>query len=93
MFETITGIAATAGSIGTKVVLPAAIPIVAVAENFITEQTGVSLTFVVTACGICWYLNGRFTKLEDAVRELQKNLETHHCQRTDKCPTQDDESI
>lgn len=85
MIETITGALTTVSAIGTKVVLPAAIPIIAVSENIITEKTGVSLTFVITACGICWYLNGRFTRLEDAVKQLKRNLDTRPCQRNNEC--------
>ena len=93
MIETITGIITTAGTIGTKVVLPTAIPVLAVAEHMITEQTGVPLTILCAVGGACWYLNGRFTRIEDSIGDLKRNLENRPCQRTDTCPTKDGESI
>ena len=70
----------TGTTIVTKVMLPPLIPIAAMVDNVINEQTGVPLTIVAAIGGACWYINGRFTKLEDAVERVQKNLEERPCQ-------------
>ena len=67
MIETISAGIAAATGITTKVLLPAAVPIVAMGENFISESTGVPLTIVVAVGGACWYLNGRFTRIAHVI--------------------------
>lgn len=85
MIESMTAGLITVSGITTKVVLPAAVPVIAVAENLITEQTGVPLTIVAAIGGACWYLNGRFTRIEDSIDDLRKNLENRPCQKA-ACP-------
>lgn len=89
MITDLTALAVTAKGTATfvsKTILPPMVPVMAVAENVITESTGVPLTIVVAVGGACWYLQGRFTKIEDKIDAVADDLAKRPCQY-DKCPT------
>jgi hypothetical protein len=64
-----------------KSLLPPLVPVLAVAENVITESTGVPLTILAAVGGACWYLQGRFTKIEDKLEQLSEDLAKLPCHR------------
>jgi hypothetical protein len=72
------------GTMVTKTILPTFVPLLAMSENMITEQTGIPLTIVAAVGGACWYLNGRFTRIETKIEDLTENIMSRSCQK-DKC--------
>ena len=63
-----------------KAVLPPMGVIVAEAAGYIDAQTAVPLSVVVGIGGACWYLQGRFTKIEDKIDEMNRNIQSRPCQ-------------
>ena len=69
----------------SKAVLPPLAVVIAEANGVITEHTAVPLTLVVGISGACWYLQGRFTRIEDSIAELNRTIVArpcHHCPPT-----------
>ena len=71
---------AAGASVAGKVLLPPALPLGLMAQSMITSDTGIPLSSVGAVGGACWYLNGRFTRIEDKLDAVQKNLEARPCQ-------------
>ena len=88
MIEILTVKLMALGSLTVKTILPSSIPVIAMTEGIITENTGVPLTIVCAIGGACWYLQGRFTRIEDRLEELSTDLKRRPCQ-LDKCPMPD----
>ena len=82
MIETI-----IAGTIGvTKVVIPPIVPLWMMATSVITEETALPLTIVCAVGGACWYLQGRFTRIEShqetvhaTLDRLEKKIDSRPC--------------
>lgn len=74
MVEMILAKSTALGVLFGKVCVPPLAATWALAEGMINEQTGVPLTIVAAVGGACWYLNGRFTKLEDGQESLQREI-------------------
>jgi hypothetical protein len=89
-FEILVGAA-----IGTaKFLTPSLAAIGLASTGLINEQTQVPLTIVGVVGGACWYLNGRFTKLEDGqeqlngkINSLREDLSKRPCGISAICPT------
>ena len=64
------GIATMLGKFG----LPAITPLIAQAAGLINEQTVVPLTVVSAIGGACWYLNGRLTRIEDKIENMENKF-------------------
>lgn len=84
---------ATAIAASAKVIIPPLIPAYMLAENIINEATAIPLTIAAAVGGACWYLNGRFTRIE-AVQEsqnktlerLEEKLDSRPCGIAESCP-------
>ena len=74
------------GSLAVKTALPSSIPIIAMSEGMITADTGVPLTIVAAVGGACWYLNGRFVKIETQLKDMVDELNKRPC--ATMCPSQ-----
>ena len=79
--------AMAAAALVGKVVVPPLTEVTLIAADVITESTGVPLTIVAAVGGACWYLNGRFTKLEDGLNSLRDELSNRPCGVNAACPT------
>jgi len=76
-----------------KFCLPASIPFVMLAQSMINEQTATPLTVVCGIAGACWYINGRFTRIEVVLEDLKEASDasrTHHAQLCPLCQKKDD---
>lgn len=85
MIEILTVKLMTLGSITVKTLMPTSVPVIAMSEGMITEATGVPLTILCAVGGACWYLQGRFTKIEDRLDRLNDNIQSRPCQ-AQPCP-------
>ena len=63
-----------------KAVLPPSAVVLAESQGIIDEKTAVPLSIVVGIGAACWYLNGRFTKVETKLDDLAQNLNSRPCQ-------------
>ena len=66
-----------------KAVLPPCAVIMAEVNGYIDEKTAVPLSVVVGIGAACWYLIGRFTKIETKLDDLAENISSRPCQ---SCP-------
>lgn len=57
----------------TKMILPSLVPSALFAEGMLDEHTLIPATVVASACGLCWYLSGRFTKIEADIHVLKSD--------------------
>lgn len=76
-----------AAAVGTaKLLTPPIAAIGLAATGIITQDTSVPLTIAASIGGGCWYLNGRFTKIEDSLDELKRDNEEAKLHHSQMCP-------
>ena len=61
------------GKMGLSLI-PPAIPFALAQTGMIDEGTGISLVIVGSVVGGAWYLNGRLTRIEDTVSQVQRDV-------------------
>lgn len=74
----------------TKVIGPMLTPSIIASVGAIDESTVVPLTIVCGVASVCWYLNGRLTRIEWQLFELQHRFDSF-CSKQRNKETKDDE--
>lgn len=69
-----------------KVLLPPMLPLCMFASSLISETTVVPLTLAGGFGGVCWYLQGRFTRIETILERLEQDAAASRKHHSTLCP-------